>query len=587
IWIGAYKPRMLRLLARKADGWLPSLGYATLEQLAEGNARIDEAAEGAGRRPREIRRLLNVNGTFLNANRGFLTGPPKQWAQELAELALEQGFGTFILSGDDPTAIQAFGEEVAPAVREIVARERGEPAPERPRVTRLTSGDEVPRSDDIAYDEIPASLRDEAVAPGDPAYERVRSTYMQEGRPGLVLMAEDPEHVSEAILFARSQPVPLSIRSGGHGALSTNDGGIIIDVSRLNGIEIVDEATRRVRVGPGATWGQVAQALAPYGWAMTSGDAPDVGVGGIATGGGIGLLARKFGLMIDHIVAAEVALADGRIVRTSEDEHPDLFWAIRGAGANVGIVTAIEFEALPVRNVISGMFVLDATDMAGVLARWGAYMEAAPRELQNFLYLSPARRGQPPVAQIYAVWANDDVPAATAALEPLLRVGPLIDQQAQVVPYAALMTPQNAPHAGQQTLRGRTGLLDHLNRETADAVVRLMKEGRVPWANFRTLGGAVNDVPAGATAWAHRSQAVAFTALDLYPDLRNLDPAWQAFEPHTNGIYINLHWDTSEESVRQAYPSPTYERLQRVKTEYDPENVFSRNFNVPPLVRVP
>jgi len=575
---------MLRLTGEKGDGWLPSLGYATLEQLAEGNAIIDDAAERAERRPGDIQRLLNINGQFLRSNRGFLMGSPKQWAQELAQLALEQGFSTFILGGDDPAAIQAFGEEVAPAVREIVAKTRGEEVPERPRNLSLTGSDTSLRSEQIDYDAIPGSLRAEAIKPGDPGYDRVRSTYMQEGQPGLVLMTEDPQQVAEAITFARHHPVPLSVRSGGHGHLSTNDGGIIIDVASINDISVLDEPTRRVRAGAGATWGQVAQALAPYGWAMTSGDYPDVGVGGIATAGGIGLLARKYGLMIDHIVAAEIVLADGRLVRATEDEHPDLLWAIRGAGANFGIVTHVEFQALPVGNVIYGMFITDATDMAGVLARWGMYMESAPRELQSFLYLSPARRGQPPVAQILAVWANDDIPAATAALEPLLRIGPMIDQQAQVVPYAAIMTPQNGAHSGQQTLRGRTGLIEHLNQEVAKAIARLMKEGRVPWANFRMIGGAVNDLPADATAWAHRTQNVAFTALDLYPDMRNLDPAWNAFEPYTNGIYINLSFDTSEENVRQAYPSPTYERLQRLKTKYDPDNVFNRTFNIPPLV---
>jgi alkanesulfonate monooxygenase SsuD/methylene tetrahydromethanopterin reductase-like flavin-dependent oxidoreductase (luciferase family) len=130
IWLGAYKPRMLRLTAQKADGWLPSLGYMTLEQLAEGNAVIDDAALAAGRTPQDIRRLVNINGTFTNANEGFLVGPPEQWVQQLTDLALTYGIGTFILGGDDPAAINIFGNEVAPAVRELVAAARGSSGPE-------------------------------------------------------------------------------------------------------------------------------------------------------------------------------------------------------------------------------------------------------------------------------------------------------------------------------------------------------------------------------------------------------------------------------------------------------------------------
>lgn len=168
IWLGAYKPRMLRLTGRKADGWLPSLSYMPLDELAAANETIDEAATGAGRDPRELRRLLNVRGAFTAAGRGFLQGPPEQWVEELLRLVLEHGFSAFILMGDDPRTVRTFGAEVAPALREAVARERaaaGTPTGpvRRPKALAL-------RAEGIDYDGLPESLTASAVEPGDKPY---------------------------------------------------------------------------------------------------------------------------------------------------------------------------------------------------------------------------------------------------------------------------------------------------------------------------------------------------------------------------------------------------------------------------------
>ena len=218
------------------------------------------------------------------------------------------------------------------------------------------------------------------------------------------------DQVVDALAFARDQDVPLAIRSGGHGisGRSTNDGGIVIDLSRLNRIEVLDEDKRLVRIEAGARWKDVAAALAPHGWALSSGDYGGVGVGGLATAGGIGWLAREHGLTIDHMRAAEVVLADGSRVYCSATENPDLFWAVRGAGANFGIVTSFEFEVDEVGDVGFGQFVLDASDAAGFLSagarRWRPRRGTSPRNL----IMGPPRRGQM-LAQIYGV-VDSDVP---------------------------------------------------------------------------------------------------------------------------------------------------------------------------------
>ncbi|HET6486049.1 MAG TPA: FAD-binding oxidoreductase, partial [Spirochaetia bacterium] len=244
---------------------------------------------------------------------------------------------------------------------------------------------------------MPDSLKDSVIEPGDPTYPQVKSTFFRGGAPGIVFQAKNTGQVVEATAFARSHAhVPLGIRSGGHGirGRSTNDGGIVIDLSRMAKIEVLDRSSRLVRVEPGARWMHVAAALAPLGWAVSSGDSGAVGVGGLATAGGIGLLGRAHGLTIDHLRAVELVLADGAVVRASDRERADLFWAMRGAGSQFGIATSFEFQAAEVRDVGWAQMVFNAEDIAGLLEKFGAIVESSPRDLTSFLILTPPRLGQ-------------------------------------------------------------------------------------------------------------------------------------------------------------------------------------------------
>jgi alkanesulfonate monooxygenase SsuD/methylene tetrahydromethanopterin reductase-like flavin-dependent oxidoreductase (luciferase family) len=397
IWLGARKPRMLRLTGEKADGWVVSLGSGFLDpsDLRSGNKIIDEAAASAGREPADVRRMVNIAGRFSSAPTGWLDGPSEQWVDQLLPLVVEDGVGTFNLMADDPHAIERFAHEVAPALREAVDRELASPLP---AAMARSSTVRAKRRDGIDYDAVPESLAAYAVEPGDIDYARVRSNYLRGGSPGLVLRPRNTAEVVEAIAYARRhRHLPLGVRSGGHGisGRSTNDGGIVIDVGSLDSIEVVDEDARRVRVGPGARWKRVAAALEAYGWALTSGDYGGVGVGGLATAGGIGFLGRHQGLTIDHLRAAEVVLADGSIVRASGTENADLFWAIRGSGANFGIVTWFEFEVEPVGEVGWAQLVFDASDTAGFLQRFGQAATEASRDTTAFLIMGAPRGGQP------------------------------------------------------------------------------------------------------------------------------------------------------------------------------------------------
>ncbi|HEX6450415.1 MAG TPA: LLM class flavin-dependent oxidoreductase [Trebonia sp.] len=566
IWLGALGPRMLRVLGEKADGWLPSLSYLKPGDLARGNAIIDEAAAAAGRDPREVRRMVNI-------------GPDKASVEDLLPLVLDDGISAFILSSDDPRAIQAWGEEVAPELREAVARERQAAGTATGEVVRGPKALAL-RREHIGYDTLPAALAATAVEPGDKAYPKVRSTYMRSGAPGLVLRPGTAAEVAEALAFARQQDVPLAVRSGGHGisGRSTNDGGIVIDLARLNSIDV---SGTRVRVGPGASWGHVAESLAPHGLAMSSGDFGDVGVGGLATAGGIGFLSRKFGLTIDHVTGAEVVLADGRIVRADARENPDLFWALRGAGGNFGIVTAFELDAYPVGDVVFAQMAYDASDTSALLERWGKLVEAAPRELTSFLYLFAGRRGSAPAAQAITVWAGDDTDAAVDALTPLLSVAPVLQQQAQLLPYPAIVAPSDAAHyGGQADPLISNGLAVHLAPELTEAIEAGLRSGVTPWIAIRAAGGAVNDIDPSATAYPHRHQN--FNVSSVGGNRDRFRGHWDELRRHLDGLYLSFETDQRPQRLHDAFPGRTLTRLRELKAVYDPGNVFRQNFPITP-----
>jgi len=573
IWIGAYKPRMLSLTGRKGDGWLPSLGYMQPGDLAKGNATIDEAAVSVGRDPREIRRLLNI---------GQLAADPVDFADRLVRLALDDGIGTFILAGDDPRLLQEFGEDVAPRVREIVARERGDRgtahAPAR------SSAALSARRDGIAYDDVPAGLQ--AIEPGDFEYPDVRATYMRGGAPGIVLQPATTEQVVEALAFARRHPeLPLALRSGGHGisGRSTNDGGIVIDLRRLSEIEVIDPERRLVRIGAGARWMQVAAVLGEYGWALSSGDYGGVGVGGLATAGGIGFLAREHGLTIDHLRAVEIVLADGSIVRADAENQADLFWAVRGAGANIGIVTSFEFEVDEVRDVGWVQLAFQTDDLERFLEEYGRTMEASPRDVTLFLLTGARSPGQPQIVQLYGVVDAGDPDTIISRLQPFAELGPLVEQSVQLSTYARVMSNADlGPQRGRGEPHSRSALIDHVTPEFADAAVRMLESGAASFFQLRAVGGAVADVPDDETAYSHRSAN--FSVVALGSGSARLDAAWRGVAEHAAGMYLSFDSSERPERISEAFPPETLARLRRIKAQFDPAGVFRDNFAIDPAV---
>ncbi|MFG1605126.1 LLM class flavin-dependent oxidoreductase [Actinoplanes sp. NPDC049265] len=449
---------------------------------------------------------------------------------------------------------------------------------------RRTSAARARRRPGIDYDGVPGSLADAVIEPGDPGYRGRRSTYMRGGAPGLVLQPGTPDEVADALAFARRHPdLPLGLRSGGHGVSgrSTNDGGLVIDVSRMNEIEVLDERRRLVRIGPGATWKQVAAALDKHDWALGSGDYGGVGVGGLATAGGIGFLSREHGLTIDSLRAVELVLADGTQIRADETHDQELFWGVRGAGANFGVVTAFEFQASEVHEVGWAQLVLVSPDVEQSLREYGRVARAAPRDTTVFWLAGPPRQGQS-VIQMYGVVDAADPEVVVERLTPFASTGLLAQQQVVLTRYAGVMA--SAADVGAEGHHGvgepvsRSAFLPELTDEFARDAAALLRTGEVFFFQLRQMGGAIGDTAPEATAFWHRTPEFQVTAIGR--DRDGLDRVWDRLARHFDGLYLSFETDPRPERLHDAFPPPVLDRLRVLKRRYDPDNLFRDNFNV-------
>ena len=407
--------------------------------------------------------------------------------------------------------------------------------------------------------------------PGDSRYGNFQHAYTATGSPSAIVRVRNAGETPEALAFALTAGGPLAVRSGGHGisSISTNDGGTVIDLSSLNSVERLGDTL--VRLGPGARWGRVAHELYEWGLAITSGDSGDVGVGGLATTGGIGLLSRHQGLTIDRIHAVELLTPDGVIRRVDAEHEPDLFWAVRGAGANFGIVTAVELHAGVTPVVAHATIAFDISDTAGFLEQWGVAVEAAPHIVSAFLYLGVG------LAQATIVVATDSEAEAADALTPFMSLPGVAGRRAHLVPYATVPLTTNAPHSGQQSAHSRSGLVNHLSTEVAGVLAGLLQG--IDMVQIRSVGGAINDIAADATAYAHRHQNFSIQAVSM-SSAASLDAAWAPVRELTDGMYLSFESAHRTEHLLDAFPEPALTRLRSLKKTWDPNRIFHQNFDI-------
>jgi hypothetical protein len=426
---------------------------------------------------------------------------------------------------------------------------------------------------------LPDALCGRAVRPGDRRYELLRSTYVAVAAPAVVLLPESDDEVAAALRYARESDLPVSVRSGGHGLAgrSSNDGGIVVDLSALRAVEVLDAASGLVRVQAGARWATVAARLRPHGLVISSGDHGNVGVGGLATAGAVGWLARTYGLTIDHVRAAQVVLVDGTVVRADRDHESDLFWAVRGAGDGIGVVTAFEIEATHLSDIGVAEIAVEADRAGDTLRRWSEDLAGAPRELTTNGMLLPD--GSAFVLQLTAVVASDDPDRLRALVEPLVDLGvrPL-GARGQIVPYPALI-PVGHLHAnvGQQPSTSTNALFPTLTAAAAGALMDVAAHPSRPLVQLRSVGGAINDVPASETAYVHRDQQV-LAVVSTFPPAagRELDAAAEAMWPFAQGAYRSFESRPDDSTFRRAFPGAVGDRVLDLRTRYDPDRVLQR-----------
>ncbi len=429
-------------------------------------------------------------------------------------------------------------------------------------------------------EEVPADLEARVITPASAGYEDRRHSYAYRGSPAMIIRCESAVDVIGGLALARSSGLAVSVRSGGHGAASssTNDGGIVLDLSAMNTVEVVDEAVGLVRIGPGARWNEVAATLDAYGLAISSGDSGDVGVGGLTVSGGIGLLGRRFGLTIDSLRSVEIVAADGSLLHASTTENPELFWAVRGAGGLFGVVTSFEFAASRVREVVRASIRYDGSDLGGLLASWAREMEEAPREITSFLYLASGESGDPPAVSSTVVFAGEDSSSARTALEPFVNVGPVIESSIAATPYASLVPLMFGGQRGDAPADVRCGLAVHLRADLGNRLSELVSSDVAVAIQIRAVGGAINDVDAADTAYSHRHQNFCVVALALPENRARLWSAWDDLLPNLDGLYSAFETERSAQSTLAAYPAATLARLAELKANIDPNNLFEPRF---------
>ncbi len=427
-----------------------------------------------------------------------------------------------------------------------------------------------------------------AVLPGDSDWGANPPIYPPPGDPVAVVRPETPQQVGEALRFAAAEGLGVAIRSGGHGSGHFDiDGGMVIELSKFKNVE-VDGST--VRIGGGATWGEVAATLAQHGLALTSGDTKSVGVGGLALGGGIGWLVRQYGLAFDNLIGAEVVLASGEVVTASADENPDLFWALRGGGGNFGVVTTFVFEAHPLDGVVFGTLTFAVEGAADVMKGWRDVMREAPETFNSTFLVMPAMGpGMEAAAQIIVLHPGRDLAAAEPQLARLRELPGYRTEDIAAKDYAdALDDPHPFPEGEMPTITGDNGFAADLSDQAIDALVAAHASLAAGVLMVRYLRGAYNRVAADATAWAHRdAEAMLMLAAFLPPNsprelIDGVHATWQPVMGFTAGTYGNFAQEAGDAMTSLIYPPATLERLREVKRTYDPQNLLSRNHNVVP-----
>jgi FAD/FMN-containing dehydrogenase len=439
------------------------------------------------------------------------------------------------------------------------------------------------------------------VTPASADYDQARSLWngMLDRLPALIVRCSDVDDVVQAVRFARDNDLRLAVRGGGHNIAGNAvcDNGVVIDLSQMRSVQV--DADRRVaRVGPGATLGDFDREAQAFGLATPLGVNSTTGVAGLTLGGGMGWLSRRFGLTIDNLLAADLVLADGSFVTASEDEHPDLFWAIRGGGGNFGIVTSFLFRLHPVDTVVAGP-TLWPIEQADEVMRWYRdFITQAPEDLNGFFAFLKVPPAPPFPEELHTktmcgiVWCyTGPADKADAVFAPVLEVGTPALHGVQPMPYPALQSAFDALYPPGMQWYWKADFVRELPDE---AIARHVEHGsRLP-SLFSTMhlypiNGKVHRRQSGDTAFSYRDVTWGEVIVGVDPDPANAEAItswardyWEAVHPYAaGGAYVNMMMNEGQDRIRASY-GDNYDRLAEIKARYDPTNLFRVNQNIAP-----
>lgn len=443
-------------------------------------------------------------------------------------------------------------------------------------------------------------LSGEVIGPADPGYDEARSVYnaMIDKRPQLIARCRSVADLQSALAHARHAKLPVAVRGGGHNGpgFGTVDDGIVIDLSPMQAIA-VDAAAKTVRVQGGATWGLVDAATHEHGLAVPSGIISTTGVGGLTLGGGHGYLTRKYGLTIDNLLEAEVVLADGTLLTTSETQHPDLFWALRGGGGNFGVVTSFTFRAHPVRNVVGGPMAWPVSATTDVLSWYRDFMPAQDDDLYGFFAVMTVPPVEPfpepfHLAKVCAaMWCYLGDPAdADDVLAPIREMEPAWEGVGEA-PFPGVQAAFDGLYPKGLQWYWRGDFFQSVPDEAVAAHAHFAEELPTMHSTMHLypIDGAANRVGADETAWAYRDATFSQVIVGVDPDPANAAAIkqwtvdyWDATHPYSaGGAYVNFMMDEGQDRVKATY-GDNYDRLVEVKTTYDPTNLLRINQNIEP-----
>lgn len=454
-----------------------------------------------------------------------------------------------------------------------------------------------------AWDTLKTRVRGQLIVPGDEGYDRARMAWNLSVTqyPAVVLFASDATDIVEGVRFARRADLGVAVQATGHGVIRPANDCLLINTSQMNAVR-VDKDAQIAWVEAGAKWGRVLEAAYTVGLAPLLGSSPDVGAVGYTLGGGLGWLARKYGLSADSVQAIDLVTADGRLARASRDENQELFWGLRGGGGGFGVVTGMEIRLYPVSTVFGGNLIYPVEIASEVIARYRDWIQAIPEEFTT----SFAIMNYPPIPQVPEFLRGQSfimvrgcycgaVEDGQAYLQDWLDWRAPINNMFQAMPFSQVATISNdpvAPVPGWASGAWMRELSDEAIETLVSYGVSIKGSSPVLQTEVRHVGGAMGRAKRPESAFGLRDASLLLEMVGMAPTPESKSHLQEyvgrfkdALAPSlTGGVYMNfLEGDEAHRRTRDGYPAETYQRLMALKAEYDPEHLFRFGFDIPPL----